>query len=45
MYIDILQSLHNIQFKPEEKKQNLTESNKFKIEKNEGELAKIIYND
>ena len=45
MYIEILRSLHNIQFKPEEKKQSIGKVNQFKIEKTEGQPAKIIYND
>lgn len=45
MYIEILRSLHNIQFKPEERKQKIGGANEFRIEKTEGQPAKIIYND
>ena len=45
-YIDILRSLHNITFKPEEKKKLNPGPNSFKIEKKEGDkVATINYND
>ena len=44
-YVEILRSLHNIEFKPEEKKQTITDNNKFEIVRKEGEAAKILYND
>lgn len=42
MYIDIVKCLHNLEFTAEDKKKK---SDKFSIVKNEGEPAKILYND